>query len=336
MIDFKKFFSKLILFGSPLILLVLGYLIFDPFQVLYTYESYPDNYKKSLNRDRISTQMYLNGKDKFNYQSFIFGSSRSSVFYTKDWTPYINDPTPFHFDASCETISGIANKMKFIEKNGSKLKNALIVLDIGSFDYEQDTLGSIFVQDHRATELSWYKYHLIFLNSYFSNGFFLRYYDQKIFGKFRPYMNGFLEHRNITYTPVNNDFIFTSYEDEIKKLGEEKYFSQPLFYERDSVEKMNKPIIKEYQLKFLEEIKTVLKRQNTNYRVIIGPLYNQLKFNPKDIGILHKYFGKDNVYDFSGVNQFTKDKRNYYEIYHYRPNVARAILKKIYEKSGVR
>ncbi len=331
MLEFKRFFKKLLIFGSPLVLLVVAYLVFDPFQVVYTYDAYPDDFMKSLNRDRISTQVFLNNKDKYNYESFTFGSSRSSVFYTEDWSKHINDSIPYHFDASCETISGIANKMKFINEKGSKIKNALIVIDIGTFEYEQDTLGAIFVQDHRATELSWYKYHLIFLNSYFSNGFFVRYFDQKTFGKFRPYMSGFLEHRNITYTPVNNNFIFTSYEEDIKKMGEEKYFAQPLFYKRDSVEKINKPIIKAYQLKFLTQIQSELSKNSTKYKIIIGPMYNQLKFNPKDLELLEKYFGKENLFDFSGVNEFTIDTRNYYEIYHYRPQVAKEIMNRIYK-----
>ncbi|MFN3849890.1 MAG: hypothetical protein ACK4NY_10695 [Spirosomataceae bacterium] len=330
--DIKKFSKKLIFFGLPIILVVFGYFIFDPFQILYTYDSYPDDYAKSLNRDRISTQMYLNGKEKYNYNSFIFGSSRSSVFYAKDWAKFINEPYPYHFDASCETISGIANKLKFIDKNGSKIKNALIVIDIGTFEYEQDTLGAIFVQDYRASGLPWYKYHLIFFNSYFSNAFFLRYFDYKLFGKFRPYMNGFLEHRFISYTPINNDFIFTSYEDDLKKMGEEKYYQQPFFYERDSSAKISKPIIQAYQLKFLGEIKSVLDKHQTDYKIVIGPMYNQLKFNPKDIEILENQFGKRNIYDYSGVNEFTKDKRNYYEIYHYRPQVARQIMSRIYTK----
>ncbi len=111
---FSNFTKKLVFFLSPLFLLLIGYIIFDPFQILRTYEAYPDNFAKSLNRDRISTQTFLNNNDQYHYKSFIFGSSRSSVFYSKNWGKYINDSTPFHFDASCETISGIATKLKFI------------------------------------------------------------------------------------------------------------------------------------------------------------------------------------------------------------------------------
>jgi hypothetical protein len=42
-------------------------------------------------------------------------------------------------------------------------------------------------------------------------------------------------------------------------------------------------------------------------------------------------FGTERVFDFSGVNEFTTDFRNYYEESHYRPQVAREILKRIYE-----
>ena len=68
----------------------------------------------------------------------------------------------------------------------------------------------------------------------------------------------------------------------------------------------------------------------TNYRIIISPLYNQIKLNNQDLDYLKQLFGKDNVFDFSGINKFTKDYNNYYESSHYRPHIAREIMQLIY------
>ena len=141
--SYKKFFQQALLFSTPLLLLVLSYIVFDPFHILYAYADYPDNYAKSLNRDRISTQMFLNNNPKYQYKSFIFGSSRSSVFYANDWGKYINDTNVFHFDASCETVSAIDAKLKYIDKAENSIKNALFVWDNSIFAYEQDTSGSV-------------------------------------------------------------------------------------------------------------------------------------------------------------------------------------------------
>lgn len=326
----RKFSKKLCLFLSPLIVLIIGYLITDPFKIIRTYEAYPDNFAKSLNRDRISTQIFLNNNQQFNYKSFIFGSSRSSVFYAREWGKHINDTNPYHFDASCETISGVATKLKYIEEKGNKIENVLFVFDRSLFNYEQDTLGSVFVQDYRVSGLDWWKYHTIFVNTYFSKGFFIAFYDNLITGNFRNYMRQFLEFRKINYTPVVNDFIFTSYIEQIKKdsVG---YYNQPdFFYTRSKEKNLPLPAIKAYQLKYLAMIKKSLKKNNTKFKIVLGPTYDQHYFNQQDLQTLIKYFGKENIYDFSGINEYTENIANYYEIYHYKPSVANDIMNKIY------
>jgi hypothetical protein len=328
---FLKFFKNILIFLSPVIVLGMGYFIFDPFHILHAYQAYPDNYAKSLNRDRISTQVFLNNNSKYDYKSFIFGSSRSSVFYTEDWGKHIQDKTPYHFDASCETVYGNATKLEFIEKQGNKIDNALLVWDRGIFEYEQDTLGCVFIQDYRVSQLPWLKYHTIFLNSYFSQGFFTAFYDYMIFKNFRNYMRTYLEFRKINYTPVVNDFIFTSYIEEIKK-DSVNYYNQPtLFYERSAEKQFVGKVIKPYQIQYLKRIKDVLERKSTDYKIVLGPTYDQKYFNVDDLKILEAIFGKQHIYNFSGQNEYTNDKTNYYEIYHYKPKVARDIMSKIYQ-----
>ena len=63
---------------------------------------------------------------------------------------------------------------------------------------------------------------------------------------------------------------------------------------------------------------------------MISPLYDQVKFNPEDLSVLQEVFGHNQVFDFSGVNEFTTSKYNYYETSHYRPHVANEIMKKVY------
>ncbi len=327
---FYTFIKKIGLFLSPMFVLLIGYFIFDPFQILRKYEAYPDNFAKSLNRDRISTQTFLNNNQKYHYKSFIFGSSRSSIFYARNWGKHINDSIPYHFDASCETISGIATKLRFIEKNGNKVENSLLVLDRSNFEYDQDTLGSIFVQDYRVSGLPWWKYQIIFINSYFSKGFFVAYFDNLITGNYRNYMRSFLEFRKINYTPIVNDFIFTGFIENIQR-DSVQYYNQPdFFYTRPQEKQFVGKVIKPYQLKYIEEIKAIFERNNTKFKIVLGPTYDQKYFNSEDLAILQEYFGAKNIYDFSGQNEFTNHKTNYYEIYHYKPSVANKIMDKIY------
>ena len=80
----------------------------------------------------------------------------------------------------------------------------------------------------------------------------------------------------------------------------------------------------------LQEIFDIFTKHKTNYKVIINPLYDQVKFNNQDLNYLIQLFGKDKVFDFSGVNKFTNDYKNYYETEHYRPTVANEVMKEIY------
>ena len=81
----------------------------------------------------------------------------------------------------------------------------------------------------------------------------------------------------------------------------------------------------------LQEIKSIFDKHNTNYRLVISPLYNQIKFNLTDLNVLNSIFGRNFVCDFSGIKELTKPKTNYYEFSHYRPKVGEQIMQRIYK-----
>ena len=71
------------------------YVVTDPFKVLFHYEDYyvdnGEGYYINTNRSYVSTQMYIQNKDRYNYDSFIFGSSRSGYYLVEDWKKYLPD-----------------------------------------------------------------------------------------------------------------------------------------------------------------------------------------------------------------------------------------------------
>ncbi len=326
-----RFSLKILLFAWPIVLLIFAYFIFDPFHVLKYYKAYPDNYLQSYNRNRISTQEFLNHNQEKRYRSFVFGSSRSSVFYTQDWGTYIGDSMAYHFDASNESISGIHDKLVFIEKQENKIENALLIFDNETFDYAVDSANSIIhIPDWRWSPQNRFSYHLTFFKAFFKDMYFLKYFDLKLFKTFRPYMYGAFENKHMLYTPVHNDFIFQGYIDQIKE-DSMAYYSRDIFYERTKEDLVEKEIIKAYQIKYLQNIKAIFDRNNTHYKIVFGPNYDQKKVNPKDLTKVKDIFDQKAVYDFTGKNEYTQSQANYYEIYHYKPAVARAILKQIYQ-----
>jgi len=89
--------------------------------------------------------------------------------------------------------------------------------------------------------------------------------------------------------------------------------------------------ISQKQKKMLKEMKSIFNKHNTSYRFVISPLYNQVKFNRADHNVLNSIFGSERVFDFSGINDLTKAKTNYYEFSHYRPKVGEQIMQRIYK-----
>jgi hypothetical protein len=102
------------------------------------------------------------------------------------------------------------------------------------------------------------------------------------------------------------------------------------FYERDGKMRFAAPVISQKHKAVLEAIAKHFSVKQTDYFIVVSPLYNQIKMSAEDVAILKQIFGERRVYDFSGVNRFTADYTHYYERSHYRPFVAAMVLDSIY------
>jgi hypothetical protein len=332
----KRLLKKLTFFALigivPMVLLLLLYLYYDPFKVLRNYHDYSNAYI-TPNRDYISTTMYVKNNNIYNYNSFIFGSSTTLAFKPNSWRRYLSeDSNPFMFDASCESIYGIYRKLKYLDSIHSKLKNALIILDgKGSFSNSENPKDHLFITHPITSGESKMNFQLTFMKAYFDKKFLFNFYAYKIIGEYKPFMSSYIENRKITIDTITNEQKILDQETEISQFPSEYYLRRKaLFYERkgeqiDSVQRINSK-----QLFMLQEVKRILEKNKTNYKVIISPLYDQMKFSYYDIGILKNIF-RDHLYDFSGKNEFTESKFNYYETAHFRPVVGDSILHLIYK-----
>ena len=81
----------------------------------------------------------------------------------------------------------------------------------------------------------------------------------------------------------------------------------------------------------MRTIRDVLQRQRTDFRIVVSPLYDQIKLHPQDLARLQEIFGVDRVFDYSGVNAITSDRHYFLEPFHYRTLAGRRILSEIYK-----
>lgn len=332
----KRFIKDLVKFSLigiiPLAFLTIGYFYYDPFKVLRSYDNYSYPYVIP-NRDYISTEMFMKNNKANHYNSFVFGSSRTIGFKPLTWQTHLSEnDKPFMFDASGESINGIYTKLKYLDSIHAKIDNALLIIcRDATFRKSVDDKGlHLFIKHPTVSGKSNLDFQLTFYKAYLSPKFLRSFYDYTFSKKFKPYMKGFIEDRKVTFDTVTNEFNIVDQEIEISQ-SPKKYYEKrkDIFYIRkpktDTVRRIEKNDV--YMLK---EIHRILEKNKTNYKVVLSPLYEQIKFNPKDLALLNSVFG-ENVYDFSGKNHFTDPISNYYESSHFRPVVGDSIMKIIYK-----
>lgn len=319
-------------------LLGIGYVVLDPFKVLKSYHSYYDLDAKGwvgLNKDFVSTSTLINNSKSIDYNSFIFGNSRSIFYQILDWQKYLPaDSKCFHYDASDEALWALEKKIQFIDQEGMKLKNVLIVLDYASLIQDKPKSGHLFIISPKLVDnANIIDFHKSFITAFLSSDFLFAYSDFNISGAVKPYMRegNLLDDRPHNYDVETNEIRFDYLEDLIRK---NKYYDSKrlaVFYERDSTQVYSPIAIKQKQKDILNNIKDVFEKHNTKVKIVISPLYDQKKLNTADLSYLKMNFGPDNVFDFSGINEITNDYENYYENSHYRPHITRKIMNVIYK-----
>ncbi len=332
-----KLILKILLVAIPLWLLIAVYYIFDPFKVIYDYSSYyKDNVREvPVNREYATTEIFLKNKASINYDSFIFGSSRSLAFRCTEWKKYIKG-IPFHYDASGESIFGISGKLKFLDSKKINIKNCLIIADSATLMVTANSKGYSYIKHPLISGENKLSFQYEFLTTFLSNKFFIPY----LASLFKISIPDFFEYPDIIdkktfeYDKLTNDIIFGGADNDLSKNPPLYYYlKKDLFSRRDtSAREFVQPLITDKQIIILTEMKTIFDKYNTDYKIVINPAYDQRYLNTADVKELKLIFGETKVFDYSGINEITNNISNYYEPEHCRPFVGEKILKEIYSK----
>lgn len=338
----KKFITQFIKFSSIIVIttlvLLITYLFYDPFQVVNKYKSFYVSGEPryvTLNYDYVDIETFSNNYPFYKYNSFIIGNSRSRFYEMDTWSNYIHSDKCFHFNASAETLYGISKKIEFLHARNIQISNILIILDYSTLTGISNSNGHLFIKHPILSGQSMRDFQLDFFKAYCSFSFLRAYLDFKTSGKIKDYMKigSLLDDTPVDYNLKYNEMKLKVFEDTMK-ADPAKYYNKKRmipFYQRDTIQKFSPKIIKKEQIVMLNNIINIFKKHSTNFKIVINPLYDQLKLNRKDIDVLNEIFGSENVYDFSGINSITSDYHNYYEGSHYRPHVANEIMKLVYQ-----
>ena len=336
----KSFYLKISFIILPLLVLLSVYAITDPFRVIYSYhfENYYNWQHWEVNRELVSVENLKERLAKNDIpDSYIFGNSRSLAFRCDVWESLLGDhANAYHLDAASETLYGVYSKVKYLDRQNIKIKNILWICDATVFPKIANEYDVIHIKHPDISGESKFSYQTNFVKCYFTNFFFLKHIDFLFTGKIKNYMHdmfpivpGFF--RTESY---RNDYYYQKFDSLLRTDSLRYYnvFKKGGFDERTHEPETLNVVIKAKQIDMLREIKHILDKNNTQLKIVISPIYDQKKFNPADLKALTGIFGSNNVFDYSGKNEITDCKCNFYEGNHFKPYIANKIMRDIYSK----
>ena len=316
----KRFVLRSLLALLPALLLVALYVIRDPFHVIRPYDgnvNQPgDTVQLTVNTGYISTEAFKFYEPTRHFDSFIFGSSLSGYYRIQDWQKHLPDnASPFHFNASRETLQGILNKLRFLSDNGISVKNALIVMEDEMLKRRPMDRDVLFVQHPQtAPNVSWWEFHQLYFNA-FRHPELIAY--------------TLLPNATTTRRALDKGYATTDIPDRIEEVNEGYYgwadsviaVNPEVFYTPEHIARYTQPmtlmpcpdkVTAEVET-MLTEIADILKSQGTDYQIIIPPHYAWEPVSSHDLYKLEQIFGQQRVHDYSHDPNMGYDLHYYYD-----------------------
>jgi hypothetical protein len=313
----------------PAIIFILALLIYIKHDVYADFGNHKNyNWKYYFQQlGDISTKKLLNNST-IEYNSFVFGSSRSTSIYACYLQKKIPGSQFFHYGNWNETVGGIYAKLHLIDSLGLSIDNVFIYFDT---DYTFRGDGKCSPADHylltKNSKFSYLKRHFNSFYKNFSVDKLRIILGLKVEGKVYPNKLSDVHTNDYNhicspeiidgYGDVNTSQVFIQKIDSLKASG--------FLYTRSDSVIYNEKMISDTEALVLKKMLSIFKKHNTNYTIVITPVYDQHKFNAEDSVLLYSLFG-ENIHDFSGINKITQNEYNYPDRKHFQPYITKMII----------
>lgn len=317
----------------PLLMLAVVYCVTDPYKTLRPFSL---TYFDSTNRDYLSSELFVLNYPEQQYDSFIFGSSRGCGINTYHWLKYLPEGSKqFLFQAWSETITGIDQKVTYIDEHHIDLNNAIVLIDIpGSFSKPQLTTDALSIKDPRFShQARWVHQSVLFFDFLQKPSQWVR-AIKALLRPQAPYV-GFDDVSN-DWSRSNRDRDLTCIpeRDSLENLSSvaRATFIRDFVNNPDVVLPSSKNLIDDSLLRVLNHIHDVFLRHDTDFRVIITPgyCYKYPPISSHDLGILQSVFGEENVFNFSGRRDLTSDYNSYSDPNHFGLRIGWQMIEEMY------
>lgn len=329
-----RFLKRVALLVAIPVLLLLGvYLLADPFKTLRPFSL---RYFDTTNRDYLSTELFLKNYPSQKYNSYIFGSSRGCGINTYHWLKYLPEGSrQYMFQAWGETLTGMEQKINYIDKIGGDINNAIILIDIpGSFKRPQLPTEALSIKDYKMSGQYKFAYHSILFWDFLQKPSIWCFSVLGWLKKDLP---------DISFDTISNDwgkanamldFSVMPKKDSLSNCSavSRNAFLQEISMKSESDIWESEPLVtSEFREQFVR-IKSVFDKHHTDYRILITPAYcyTNPTINSEDLNVLNDVFGKDKVFNYSGKNDLTSDCYNFSDPNHFGLSVGWQIIEDMY------
>lgn len=319
---------KLLVFITPIIAVIGMYVIDDPFRVIRKYDDFDSDV--ILNESYTGWQIYKNAKNGERFNSFLLGNSCTMAYPCREWEKHLSPgDRAVRLFGNAETMLALLMKLEALERDGAEIKNVLMILDSESLKMTGLFSDFLNILPPEVSGKSMMEVQCGFLQGFIMPDFLFPYVKYKLTGKM-PVSAGYFNPYGKVRDSSNNDCI-NPRDRMIEEEGEVYWeIRSGEFPAREGHPKWAEKEIYGPQTDLLMKISEILRRNSTSFKIIISPDFNQVSLNPEDKKTLETIFGKENVHDFSGENEYTADYHNYYEHIHYRPQLGIRLMEEIY------
>lgn len=332
----KRFLIRIVSFVClPIIVLLVVYLVTDPFKTLRPFSL---QYFDETNRDYLSSELFLRNDPQYHYNAFIFGSSRCYAFNTYHWKHYLSDNArQYLFQAWSESLTGIEQKINYIDKNGNDIDHAIVMLDIpGSFSDEQLPKEVLLIKNYKFSGQSKLAYQACLFYGFAQKPSKWIYSIKEFFCPRESVFPADTISNDWYVVDLKADIMIQPQKDSLANLSTttKSVFMKQIEHISDADLQISEPLINDDFLRQLIHIKDVFEKHHTDYRIVVSPAYcyTHPAINPKDLELLWEIFGSDRVFDYSGKNEFTADYNNFSDPGHFGPCVGWQIIEDMYNK----
>lgn len=325
------FIFRTVAASTMLLPLLVLYIIVDPFGVARSHVPCP-SFKSAIpfNKGYLSTCAYIENRELYHFNAFIFGSSRTINFRAADWAKHIGpDARIFHFDASDETIEGVYKKVKFIDNHGDTIKYALLEIHPRFFDDAKS--GISFRMPWQLDGVLYApEFHYYYLNRFLDWSMFRCVLNYKLNGQMPPYEIAdkvqFLKTIIDGYDSVTNETYFNARDSlylHHPEMGLAPIYDYSMFHEKGRSVTLE-------QTRMMEEVKEIFSHHGTEYKIILGPSPDYGVLQVRNHRLIESVFGLENVVDLGRFPAAFNGSMTFYDDIHFTPEVGRAMLDAAY------